>query len=167
MKILGVDPGLANCGWAVVEVGQKKINEVMSFEKKYNLLSYGTIETSSTDLISSRLKKIFFSLEGIIDKNQPDVVSLESQFYSKVAKSMIQTYLSTAMVYLLCGTKNLPLYEYSAKTVKASITGYGSATKFQLKKMVQLLLNLQKPISSEHINDAISVALCYIHTKGI
>ncbi|MFQ3675365.1 MAG: crossover junction endodeoxyribonuclease RuvC, partial [Endomicrobiia bacterium] len=140
MKILGIDPGLSSCGWAIIEVkseNSKYKEEVVMLNKNYNLVCYGSIETSSQEKISYRLKKIFNSLSEIISKTNPDTISLESQFYSKIAKSMISAYLATGIVYLIAGMKNLDVYEYSAKTVKSSITGYGSASKNQLKKMVQ------------------------------
>ncbi len=173
MKILGIDPGLASCGWAVVEVNNETSNGVksenlnISIFKNYKLVCYGSIQTSSAEKISFRLKKIFSSLIKIIEKTNPDVVSIETQFYSKIAKNMISTYMSTGVIYLVCELKGLKIFEYSAKTVKSSITGYGSAAKGQLKKMVHLLLNLEKPIHCEHINDAIAVAICYIHYQPV
>lgn len=156
MRVLGIDPGLASCGWAIVEKDSNK---------NYNLLSAGVISTSSKQDISLRLTTIFFSLKKVISKYSPDVVSVELQFYSRHSKNIVMTYLATGIIYLLCGIMKIKFYEYSAKTVKLSLTGYGSATKFQLKKMVKLLCNLEKHINSEHINDAISVALCYLHTN--
>jgi len=166
MKVLGIDPGLASCGWAIVETKSEKEGKLY-FDKNYKLVCYGLINTSSEEKISTRLRKIYDSLVEVIYKTSPDIISLESQFYSKIAQSMANTYLATGIVYLVSGLKDLKVVEYSAKTVKSSITGYGSANKNQIKKMVQLLLNLEKPINSEHINDAISVAICYLHSKTI
>ncbi|MCX7940188.1 MAG: crossover junction endodeoxyribonuclease RuvC [Endomicrobia bacterium] len=161
MKVLGIDPGLASCGWAVVE---KLPN------KEYELLSYGEIKTekiSTNNDLSSRLKQIYKTLQKVIKKYKPDIVCLEEQFYSKIAKNMVNTYLAVGVVYLLCGMLGIDVKTFSAKTVKLAVTGYGSATKLQLKKMVKLLLKFQKEIKSEHINDAAAVALCYLNTEGI
>ncbi len=156
ITVLGIDPGLANCGWSVVE---REITD------KYKVISCGVIKTSSEKDISSRLYKIFVELKNVISKYKPDVVSIESQFYSRIAKNIINSYLALGIVYLLCGMFNLKVVEYSAKTVKSAITGYGGASKEQLKKMINLLVEKEK-IGSEHVNDAIAVAVCYLNTKA-
>ncbi len=157
MKVLGIDPGLADFGWAVIEYDKNF--------KNYKLLSYGEIKTRKEESIEDRLHKIFFELKNIIEKQTPNLVCIESQFYTKIAKSMINTYMALGVVYLVCGLKKIPTKEFSAKTVKVAISGYGSAGKLQIKKMVAMLLGLDKEINSEHINDAISVALCYLTTS--
>jgi crossover junction endodeoxyribonuclease RuvC len=170
MRVLGIDPGLASFGWAIVETEKilsKDNSSNVLLNKNYKLVCYGKIETPSEERLSNRLQKIFDTLSEVILKTNPDIISLEYQFYSKIAKNMVNTYLATGIVYLVSGIKNLEVYEYSAKTIKSSVTGYGSANKNQIKKMVQKLLNLEKPIHSEHINDAISVALCHIHSNII
>ena len=160
MKVLGIDPGLAHCGWALVES-----------EPNYQLISYGEIKTSVSNTSSQnsnfpeRLKTIYNELKKIVLTYKPDIVCIESQFYSKIAKNMINTYLSVGIIYLLCGMLNLEIKEIPAKSVKLGITGYGSATKKQIKKMIHLLLNNKKEIRNEHINDAIAVALCFLNTQ--
>jgi len=165
MKVLGIDPGLAHCGWAVVE---KDIN------KEYKLISFGEIKTKSAntinskkDSVSERLKTIFLELKKIFLYYKPDIVCVESQFYSKISKNMINTYFAVGVIHLLCALCKIELKEYSAKTVKLAVTGYGSASKEQLKKMVKLLLKNEKKLPSSHVNDAISVALCYLNTQEI
>ncbi|MCX7716248.1 MAG: crossover junction endodeoxyribonuclease RuvC [Endomicrobia bacterium] len=164
MKVLGIDPGLASCGWAVIE---------KSIGKKYKLISCGEIKTKSYNLnfqqpnlsIEKRLKSIFLELKKIFLQYKPDIACIESQFYSKIAKNMINTYLAVGVIYLLCGLQKIPVKEFSAKTVKLAISGYGSASKLQLRKMVKLLLQHETEICSQHINDAIAVALCYLTTQ--
>jgi len=160
MKVLGVDPGLASCGWALIETN----------DKKYKLVSYGEIKTykssDETPDFSSRLKKIFVEFKKILSKYHPDVVCIEKQFYSKISKNMIDTYIALGVIYLLCGLLNIDVKEFSAKTIKLAISGYGSATKLQIKKMTKILLNEEKDIKSEHINDAIATALCYLNTNN-
>jgi len=161
MKVLGIDPGLASCGWALIES-----------EPEYKLISCGEIKTSlvkptssESSSLSERLKTIYNELERIVLIYKPDIVCLESQFYSKIAKNMVNTYLSVGVIYLLCGMLNLKIEEISAKSVKLAVTGYGNATKRQIKKMIKILLNNEKEINNEHINDAIAVALCFLNTK--
>ncbi len=160
MKVLGIDPGLAHCGWAVIES-----------DPNYKLISCGEIKTSvsassyQNNNFPERLKTIYNELQKIILTYKPDIICIESQFYSKIAKNIINTYLSVGIIYLLCGMLNLEIKEIPAKSVKLGITGYGSATKKQIKKMIQLLLNNRKEIRNEHINDAIAVALCFLNTQ--
>lgn len=162
MKVLGVDPGLANCGWAVIE---------KTLDGQYKLISCGEIKTlyNKVDSLNlpARLKTIYSGLRKTINTYQPDVVCIETQFYSKISKNMINTYLAVGIVYLICGLLNVPIKEFSAKTIKLAVSGYGSATKAQVKKMVKLLLNCSQEIKSEHINDAVAVALCYLNTESI
>ncbi|MCX7910547.1 MAG: crossover junction endodeoxyribonuclease RuvC [Endomicrobia bacterium] len=161
MRVLGIDPGLSRCGWALIE---KDIG------KKYKLISYGEIETKllkeNPSDITQRLKKIFLGLKKILIQYKPNIICIESQFYSKISKNMINTYFATGIIYLLSALYNTELKEFPAKTVKLSVTGYGSASKLQIRKMIKLLLEIEKEITSEHINDAISVALCYFNTQS-
>jgi crossover junction endodeoxyribonuclease RuvC len=159
MKVLGIDPGLASCAWALIES-----------EPEYRLVSYGEIKTSSKNIPSNnplpqRLKIIYDGLKKILLWYRPDVVCVEAQFYSKIAKSIINTYLAVSIIYLLCGILNFKIEEIPAKSVKLGITGYGGATKKQIKRMIKLLLNNEKEIHNEHVNDAIAVALCFLNTK--
>ncbi len=162
MKVLGIDPGLSKCGWAIIE---KDLN------KEYKLLEFGEITTKKnakdrTILLTERLEVIFSELKKILKKYKPNIVCIESQFYSKISKNMICTYFATGIVYLLCGLFKIKIEDFSAKTVKLAVSGYGSASKFQLKKIIKLLLKNEKEIHSEHINDAIAVALCYLNTQN-
>lgn len=165
MKVLGIDPGLSKCGWALL---QTDCND----NKRYRLFKYGEIHTlphseEKNSSVGDRLKIIFSELEKVLKKYKPDVVCVESQFYSKISKNMINTYFATAVIYLLCSLYGIQLKEFSAKTIKLAVTGFGSASKFQIKKMIKLLLNTENEIPSEHINDAIAVALCYLNTQDI
>lgn len=157
-----MDPGLASCGWALIE---------KSLDGQYKLISCGEIKTTevktNSSYLPSRLKIIYSNFKKIVSRYCPDVVCIEEQFYSKISKNMINTYLAVGVVYLVCGLLNVPIKEFSAKSVKLAVSGYGSASKTQLKKMVKLLLNSDKEIKSEHINDAAAVALCYLNTEGI
>lgn len=158
MKVLGIDPGLAKCGCAVVE---KQDN------KKFNLVACKEITTNNCKTVAQRLKKIFVELEKFISTYKPDIVCIEAQFYSKIAKNIINTYFATGIVYLLCGLKKIEIKEFPAKTIKLAISGYGSASKSQVRKMLSILLDYNKKITSSHINDAIAVALCYLTSSEI
>ncbi|MCX7956280.1 MAG: crossover junction endodeoxyribonuclease RuvC [Endomicrobia bacterium] len=163
MKVLGIDPGLASCGWALLEENKNR---------NYTLIAYGEIATKKFDennllsSISQRLSNIFLELQQIIKKYNPDVICVEKQFYSKISKNMINTYFATGIVYLLSGLMKINIKEFSAKTVKLAVSGYGSASKLQLKEMLKMLVDNMEIIKSSHINDAIAIALCYLNANN-
>lgn len=141
--ILGIDPGLENTGWAVVD--------------KEKLMGYGVIKIKSKD----RLKDIYNGVEKIIKKYKIREMAVESMFFAKNAKSALK--VSEAIgVIKVCGMKNgTEVAEYTPLQVKMALTGYGRAEKEQVEQMVGTCLGLNKVIKPSHAADAVAVALTH------
>ena len=151
MNILGIDPGLGTTGYGVI----------MSANNKVELIDYGTIKTSTKDTLAQRLKIIFDDISNLIDIHEPSIFSIEEIFYSNNVKSSLLLGHARGVAMAAASTKNIMIYEYSAKKVKQSLTGYGNAHKDQVKFMVKNLLKLNTAPKSNDASDALAIGLCY------
>lgn len=157
MVILGIDPGVASTGYGVIQEGRGG---------GLLLLDYGVITTSSKALHEKRLKDIFEGIEGIIRSAGPDRVSVETVFYSKNLKSLVQVSEAIGVVSLAVSRHGLELTRFTPLEVKRTIVGNGKATKDQIQLMVSKILNLDDPPKPDHASDAIAVALCCAFMTG-
>jgi len=153
MIVLGIDPGLIQTGYGLIKVGSE-INEVMD---------YGTISPNSKDKLALRLLTIYNDLLSIINEYEPSVMAIEEVFYGKNVKSALLLGHARG-VSMICAAKyNIPVFEYSARKVKLSITGNGNAHKSQIKFMIMKELNLKEFNAPIDASDALAIALCHIY----
>ncbi len=153
MIVLGIDPGLVQTGYGLIKVNSKK-NEVIDF---------GTISPNSKDKLAIRLLAINNDLLSIINKYKPTIMAIEEVFYGKNVKSALLLGHARG-VSMTCAAKfNIPVYEYSARKVKQSITGNGNAHKSQIKFMIMKELNLKNFNAPIDASDALAIALCHIN----
>lgn len=153
MRILGIDPGLRNTGFGVIEVLQSK-------EARY--IAAGAISTISTDTLANRIKSILSGIREIITINKPDIVSIEKVFVNNNPKSTLLLGQARGAAITACVLYDLEVFEYTALQIKQSVVGYGHAEKGQISKMVKYLLNLSgepKPDAA----DALAVALTHMN----
>ena len=151
--ILGIDPGLENTGWGIINLQTTNYN--------YQLVGCGVIETNKKESSVERLAKIYNELEKIIRKFGVTEMAIETLFFAKNAKSVMK--VSEAIgVIKVCGKKNgLEVEEYTPLQVKNALVGYGRAEKEQVEIMVRNELKLDKTISPSHAADAVAVALTH------
>ncbi|MBP9817420.1 crossover junction endodeoxyribonuclease RuvC [Candidatus Shapirobacteria bacterium] len=154
MIILGIDPGLENTGWGIVETR----NEIL--DSRIKLVYCGVIVSKKAGKRSEeRLKFIYDELEKIIKKYKVTEMAMESLFFAKNAKSALKVAEAIGVVKL-CGINNgLAVKEFTPLQVKMALVGYGRAEKDQVETMVRMELGLDKPISPSHASDAVAVAL--------
>jgi len=143
--ILGIDPGLANLGWAV-----------MSDEK---LVEYGCIETKAGEISENRLDFIFGEVEKLMDKYKVSEVVMESLYFAKNAKSAIKVAEVMGVIKVCAKRNKVKVYEYTPLQIKTALTGYGRASKDQVEDMVKRLLDRDEPIRPDHASDAVAVAM--------
>ena len=151
MKIIGIDPGLSCTGFGIIEVS----------ENNKSIIDYGVVKTDSKDPLCDRLKVLHEDLEYIIKKYKPTVMSIEQIFYGKNVKSALLLGHARGIPMLLSATYKLPLYEFSPRRIKQSLTGNGNSTKEQVQFMVKKILlmdQLPEPIDA---SDALAIAVCY------
>lgn len=151
--ILGIDPGLENTGWGVIDY-QLKINN-------YELKEAGVILTDKKKTSAERLEKIYSDLEKIIKDFKVTEMAIETLFFAKNAKSALKVAEAIGVIKV-CGKKNgLEVAEYTPLQVKQALVGYGRAEKEQVEVMVREALNLDNLISPSHAADAVAVALTH------
>lgn len=151
MRILGIDPGIARCGWAVIEEEKGKIKTI----------AFGCIETSSKQEVPQRLKDVYNQVVGIIKKYSPEILSIEELFFNSNAKTAFVVGQARGVILLASAEKNLKVSIYTPLQVKAAVTGYGRAEKDQIGKMVKAILLLKEIPKPDDTTDALAVALTH------
>jgi crossover junction endodeoxyribonuclease RuvC len=157
VKVLGIDPGSQTLGWGVVE----------GSGLKYQGVAYGTVKSSPRQAFSKRLLKIYKGIEEVIERFQPDVLSIEEAFYAKNVKVALKLGQVRGVVLLLGEKSGLEVAEYSPRLIKKTVVGYGNAEKHQVQEMVRLLLKLRKNPEPHDAADALAIAICHFHHAGV
>lgn len=151
MIILGVDPGLQNTGFAVLEADNNS----------HAIVQFGLIKTNSSQAFDQRLKTIYDQLCYIIDQYQLDTVALEEIFYSRNVKVALKMSHARGVTLLAAANYQIPTAEYSPREIKQAVTGNGNASKHQIQQMIGRLLNLPSTPSIFDVTDAMAVAYCH------
>ena len=154
-RCLGIDPGLANCGWAVVHRSGQK----------YQLIEKGTIRTKSTEEQPYRLEKIYADVLELLREHTPDKVEIEAVFFNRNVKSCISTASVIAVVEIACRHCDIPSNQIKPQSLKSAVTGTGRATKEQVKYMIHKLLRTE--IKSNHEADAAAAAIAGLQRANI
>ncbi|OGI17893.1 MAG: crossover junction endodeoxyribonuclease RuvC [Candidatus Moranbacteria bacterium RIFCSPHIGHO2_02_FULL_40_12b] len=157
MITLGIDPGTAATGWAVVEEKKGK-----SFP-----LAYGCIATLKNKSTAERLWETADDLEKIIKKYQPGEAAVEDIFFFKNLKTAVKVSQSRGALLLTLEKLKVKIFEYTPLEIKQAVTGYGRAEKKQIQLMVKNILGLKKIPKPDDAADAIAVALCHINSRKI
>ena len=149
--ILGIDPGIADTGWGVIEKMPGG---------KMKCLAYGSIKTKAGTKLVDRLLILKNNLEKIINKYQPNIVGVEELFFCNNAKTALIVGQARGVVLLTISLNKLGLVEFTPLQVKQAVSSYGQANKKQVQKMVKLLLNLKEIPKPDDAADALAVAIC-------
>jgi len=157
MKILGIDPGIGKCGWAVIDFQASKVK----------VLGFGCIETSPKKEISKRLEEVYEEISKIIQKYSPEALSIEELFFNTNAKTAFVVGQARGVILLAASQKNLEISIYTPLQVKIAITGYGRAEKDQIGKMVKTILNLKEIPKPDDTADALAIALTHAFSAKI
>ena len=155
--ILGIDPGIANTGYGVVE----------SQANRLTLRDFGNITTKPQTASEVRLKQIYDAVTHLIAKFAVESIVLEDIFFSKNVSSAFTLGEVKGIVKLAAANAECPIAFYTPTQVKQAIVGYGRATKSQMQKMVQALLQLKEPPRPDHAADALALALCHARSYKV
>jgi len=149
--ILGIDPGTNIMGYSIVRI----------FQKKIELLAIDVLKLDKLDNQALKLKKIFETSLDIITTYHPDELSIEAPFFGKNVQSMLKLGRAQGVAIAAALYRDIPVFEYSPKKIKQSITGNGNASKEQVAAMLCSLLNLE--IKSKYLDatDALAAAVCH------
>ena len=151
MRILGIDPGIADTGWGIIE--KNKSGEL-------KCLDYGSIQTSAKLSLSERLVLLNNGLDKIIKKYKPSVAGVEELFFYKNVKTALIVGHARGIILLNIRKHNLDLKEFTPLQVKQAVSTYGRANKAQVQKMVKIILNLKEVPRPDDAADALAVAIC-------
>ena len=150
MRILGIDPGLAIVGWAIVD-----------FDKDLNPkpIDYGAITTDKGLNVSTRLKEIYKDMNEIVDRFKPEVCGVETLLFYNNAKTAMSVGEARGVVLLVLEEHSLPIHDFTPLQVKSAVTGYGRADKKQVQENVKRLCNLDSIPKPDDAADALAVAI--------
>lgn len=153
MRILGVDPGLAKIGYALVD---KQTNH-------FDVLEYGVIKTSADKEDIERLEIIHRNIDSLIKEFEPQQMAVEELFFNKNVKTAIAVGQARGVILLAGSQRGLKVAEYTPLQIKQAVVGYGRAEKKQVQQMVKSLLNLAEIPRPDDAADALAVSICHGH----
>ena len=151
MKVLGIDPGTAACGYGIVSEGGGRLRAV----------DFGWWETPARERLELRLKTIFDRVEELIALHAADAVVLEESFVGADARTALSVGQARGAVLVACARAGVECAEYPPARVKQAVCGYGRAEKAQVQRMVKAILGLDAPPTPHHASDALAVAICH------
>lgn len=152
MFVLGIDPGLATCGYAVVEkttTGERAITA-------------GVIRTGSDEPVASRLAELYRDLSAVVREHATDVMAIEQVFTNRNLMTAISVGRASGVALLVAAQADIPVYEYTPSAIKAAVAGYGKATKEQIRYVVASRLKLAARPEPADAADALAIALCHL-----
>lgn len=153
--IIGIDPGTMTTGYAIIETLGNEIK----------LLAMGNISLEKYDNHYKKLTVLFSKVYGLITQYEPDAFAIEAPFYANNAQSLLKLGRAQGVAMAATMTRNIPVFEYSPKKVKQSVTGNGNASKEQVAAMVKQILKgqIQEDFIKLDATDALGVALCHFY----
>lgn len=150
MRILGLDPGVATTGWAVVDFDQ---------HSSPHIVDYGCILTEKGLTLSQRLKEIYCDIKEIVNTHKPEYAGIETLIFCNNAKTAIAVGEARGVLLLALEEENIPIREFTPLQVKNSIAGYGKAGKKQVQENVKLLYGLDEIPKPDDAADALAIAM--------
>ena len=151
MRVLGIDPGTAACGYGIVHESEGRLRE----------LCHGWWRTSPGERPELRLKTIFDGVTVLIEEHRPDAVAVEESFVGADARTALSVGQARGAVLVASAIAGVECAEYAPSRVKQAVCGYGRAEKAQVARMVKAILSLQELPTTSHASDALAVAICH------
>lgn len=151
MKVLGIDPGTAACGFAIVHESGSRLKAV----------EFGCWHTPARQRPELRLLTIYDGVAELIKEFGPDAVVLEESFVGADARTALSVGQARGAILVACELGGVEAVEYAPAHVKQAVCGYGRAEKAQVQRMVQAILGLEQLPEPHHAADALAVAICH------
>jgi crossover junction endodeoxyribonuclease RuvC len=155
IRILGIDPGLRNTGWGLIEASGSRLSFV----------ACGSIQTDAGTSLADRLASIHRLLTALIDRDQPHEAAVEETFVNRDPQSTLKLGQARGVTLAALALKDLPVSEYAANLIKKTVVGVGHAEKNQVAMMVKMLLPSSSALSPDAA-DALAVAICHAQHRG-
>jgi len=152
VKVLGIDPGTATCGYGIVHVNGGRIRA----------LDHGCWTSGARERPELRLRTIFEGVTGLIQVHEPDAVALEESFVGADARIALFVGQARGAALVAAASAGVACTEYAPARGKQVVCGYGRADKGQVSRMVRMLLSLDAEPDTSHAADALAVAICHV-----
>lgn len=157
LRVVGIDPGLANLGLgAVEEAGGEP-----------RLLGSLLLKTSARDSSASRLLKLRLAVVEFLGQHRPQAIAVEGQFFHHQREVAFKVGQAVGIVLLSAAEAGVEVFEYGPLQVKQALVGSGRADKAQVAFMVRALLKLNATPASDHVADALALALTHLQHRRI
>jgi len=156
--VLGIDPGLTRCGYAVLRV---------SGNTEVSMSALGVLSTSPEKDLPNRLAEIAREIEELLDEYQPSAVAVERIFFQSNVRTAMSVGQVSGLVLSAAARRNIEVVQYSPNQVKLALTGWGGADKAQVQKMVKERLKLNSIPKPADAADAAAIALCHIASSPL
>lgn len=154
--VLGIDPGTTVMGFGIIKV----INKQMHFVQMNELM------LRKYDDPYTKLKLIFERTIELIDTYHPDEIAIEAPFYGKNVQSMLKLGRAQGVAMAAGLSREIPITEYMPKKIKMAITGNGNASKEQVARMLQSVLQLKSLPKNLDSTDGLAAAVCHFYNEG-
>jgi crossover junction endodeoxyribonuclease RuvC len=151
VKVLGIDPGTATCGYGVVDATGGRVRRLAS----------GYWTTRAGERTELRLHAIFQGVQALIAEHAPDAVAIEESIVGRDARVALSVGQARGAALVAAAAVGVECTEYSPTRVKQSVCGHGHADKGQVQRMVKMLLSLEAVPATSHEADALAVAICH------
>jgi crossover junction endodeoxyribonuclease RuvC len=151
VKVLGIDPGTAACGYGIVHASGGRLRE----------LGHGCWRTRAGEPPAQRLLTIFDGVLALLAEHAPDAVAVEESVVGADARIALSVGQARGAVLVAAASAGVACAEYSPTHVKKAVCGYGRAEKGQVQRMVKVVLGLKGPLATDHAADALAVAICH------
>lgn len=157
MRVMGIDPGLANTGFGIID----------SHHGKMSPAGYGVIETDSGLSHEMRLLALYIRLCDVIKEFKPDYAEMETLYFARNTSSAMAVAEAKGVITLCLAQAGIPVFFYTPNQIKYSVTGTKTADKSTVQNCVKLLLGLKETPSPDHAADALAGAITCINSGDI
>jgi crossover junction endodeoxyribonuclease RuvC len=152
--VLGVDPGLSRCGYALVQATGRP--------GRARPVAIGVLRTDPAAGHALRLLELQTELRHLLAELRPAVVAVERIFFQRNVRTAVGVSQASGLVLAEAAAAGAAVVQYSPNEVKAAVTGDGAAGKAAVTSMVQVLLGLDRPPRPADAADAAALALCHL-----
>lgn len=153
LVVLGIDPGLTRCGYAVLQ-SSGSVNPVV--------VALGVMTTPATQQLQHRLCALQLDIEILVRETQPDAIAVEQVFFQNNVRTAMSVGQVSGLVLAMASRMGIEVVQYTPSQVKSAVTGTGTANKLQVQKMVQQRLGLSSLPEPADAADAAAIALCHM-----
>jgi crossover junction endodeoxyribonuclease RuvC len=154
VRIIGIDPGLRNTGWGVIDQDGQRLSYVAD----------GVIHSDADAPLAVRLLQLHTQLLEILRLHAPDEAAVEETFVNTDARATLKLGQARGIALVAPASLRIPVAEYAPNTVKKTVVGAGHAEKDQVKHMVRMLLPRAHLVSADS-TDALAIAICHGHHR--